>query len=107
MGMGSVSSHNSINTFTRGIKSRGPYGGPSFGSFNHFKNTAQSSNTSSISKFTTPSGGAGGMRGTAGGSSKLSGGSKVGSGSSKATSQMAKAGKSNKDGSGYQPMHRG
>ena len=106
LGMGDRSSHNSINTFTRGIKSRGPYGGPSFGSFNHFKNTSQGSNTSNISKFTTPSGSTT-SRGTTGGSGKgLTSNSKVGSGSAKMTSRQSSP-KSNKDGSGHQPMHRG
>lgn len=52
-----ASSHNSINAFTRGIKSRGPYGGPSFSSFNNSKADMQSKDTSSISKFKNPSGG--------------------------------------------------
>ena|ERR1017187_10061162 len=50
------SSHNSINTFTRGIKSRGPYGGPSFQTLNNSKQDMQKSDTSSISKFKNPSG---------------------------------------------------
>src|ERR1035437_7781612 len=50
-------SHNSINAFTRGIKSRGPYGGPSFSSFNNSKADMQKSDTGSISKFKNPSGG--------------------------------------------------
>ena len=101
MGTQSISSHNNINAFTRGIKSRGPYGGPQFSSFNTSKQNMQRSDTSSISKFNTPSGGAGGTRGTAGGSSAKSGGSKVGSGQAK-MSQMAKAPRSNKSGSGHQ-----
>jgi hypothetical protein len=56
MGMDNRSSHNSINTFTRGIKSRGPYSGPAFSSFNNSKSNMQKSDTSSISKFKTPSG---------------------------------------------------
>lgn len=74
------SSHNSINAFTRGIKSRGPYGGPTFASLNNSKQNMQKSNTSSISHFSTPSGGAQG-----------SGGRKSGGGS-------------NKNGSGYQDL---
>jgi hypothetical protein len=106
MGTSKISSHNDINAFTRGIKSRGPYGGPQFSSFNTSKQNMQRSDTSSISKFSTPSGGSS-SRGSAGGSGKgLTKNSKVGSGQAK-TSQMAKAGKSNKDGSGYQASVRG
>ena len=50
------SSHNSINTFTRGIKSRGPYGGPSFSSLNNTEKDYQSKDTKSISNFKNPSG---------------------------------------------------
>lgn len=101
MGMKSQSSHNDINAFTRGIKSRGPYGGPSFASINTYEKNMQRSNTSQTSMFNNPSSGsAGGTRGTAGGSSAKSGGSKVGSGQAK-MEQMAKASKGNKDGSGY------
>src|SRR5271170_8100978 len=50
MGTQAISSHNNINAFTRGIKSRGPYGGPQFSSFNNSKANMQSSNTSGISK---------------------------------------------------------
>lgn len=50
------SSHNNIDIFTRGIKSRGPYGGPSFASLNNSRQDMQSKDTSSISKFRTPSG---------------------------------------------------
>ena len=55
-GTSSVSSHNSINTFTRGIKSRGPHGGTNFSSFNNSKQDMQRSNTSAISSASTPSG---------------------------------------------------
>lgn len=55
-GMQDISTHNDINAFTRGIKSRGPYGGPSFESLNNSKDDMQKSDTSSISKFKTPSG---------------------------------------------------
>jgi len=134
MGTQKISTHNDINAFTRGIKSRGPYGGPSFASLNHYGKMARTGNTSSVSQFQTPSGG--GMGSTVmtqkmyggsyndpmksnpagsnkanrtattirGGSSKRGGGSsKVGSGSNFTgkSAQMARAGKSNKDGSGY------
>jgi hypothetical protein len=56
MGMGHVSSHNDINVFTRGIKSRGPYGGPSFSSLNNSEKDYQSKDTKGISNFKTPSG---------------------------------------------------
>jgi hypothetical protein len=56
MGTQARSTHNDINAFTRGIKSRGPYGGPSFASINHYKKMSQSSDTSSQSRFTLPSG---------------------------------------------------
>lgn len=102
MGTQTQSTHNSINAFTRGIKSRGPYGGPSFQSINNSKQDMQSSNTSSISKFTTPSGGGGGQRGTTGGSGAKTSGSKVGSGKNWGVSQSSK--KSNKDGSGRQGL---
>ena len=101
MGMKAQSSHNDINTFTRGIKSRGPYGGPAFSSFNTTKLNMQKSNTSSISSFTTPSGSSN-HRGSAGGSGTgMTSNSKVGSGKA-ATSQMSKAPRSNKSGSGHQ-----
>lgn len=137
MGMAAQSTHNDINTFTRGIKSRGPYGGPTFASLNNYGKMARNGSTSDISSFKTPSGAGTGasltvqkmyggsyndpmksnpagsnkatrsMPTVRGGSSKRSGGSrKVGSGSSRATSQMARAGKSNKDGSGYQASVR-
>lgn len=67
MGTQSISTHNSINAFTRGIKSRGPYGGPSFASINNTKQTYQRSNTSSISVHPLPSG-KGAAKGTKGGS---------------------------------------
>lgn len=54
MGMTDVSTHNDINAFTRGIKSRGPYGGPSFASLNNSKMDMQKTNTSDISKFDLP-----------------------------------------------------
>lgn len=57
MGAENKSSHNNINAFTRGIKSRGPYGGPTFNSLNNYERAAKSSNTTVISKFPTPSGG--------------------------------------------------
>jgi len=102
MGTSTISSHNNINAFTRGIKSRGPYGGPSFSSFNTSKQNMQRSDTSSISKFTNPSGGST-SRGTAGGSGTgMTKNSKVGSG--KAMMQRQSSPKSNKDGSGHQPM---
>lgn len=56
MGTQTISSHNSINAFTRGIKSRGPYGGPSFSSINNTKADYQKSNTSAISDCPSPSG---------------------------------------------------
>jgi len=56
MGMANRSTHNDINTFTRGIKSRGPYGGPTFSSLNHYGKMARTGSTSSVSKFQTPSG---------------------------------------------------
>lgn len=62
-----VSSHNDINAFTRGIKSRGPYGGPTFASLNNTKMDYQKKDTSSISKFDLPSG-RGAAKGTKGGS---------------------------------------
>jgi hypothetical protein len=52
----SSSSHNSINTFTRGIKSRGPYTGPSFASMNNSKKFMQETNSSLRSLPTNPSG---------------------------------------------------
>jgi len=139
MGTQKISTHNDINTFTRGIKSRGPYGGPSFASINNYGKMARTGNTSSVSQFQTPSGNgmgstvmtqkmyggsyndpmksnpAGSNRATRnmpsvkGGSSKSKGGaSKVGSGSNFTgkSAQMARAGKSNKDGSGYQASVR-
>ena len=105
MGMKSHSSHNDINAFTRGIKSRGPYGGPAFSSLNHFGKMARRSDTSAISSEqkspSTQGGGRPSTRGTVGGSGKTGNSSKVGSGSAK-TTQMAKAPRSNKSGSGYQ-----
>lgn len=47
------SSHNDINAFTRTAKSRGPYGGPSFASFNNFEHVSKGNNPS---KFDLPSG---------------------------------------------------
>lgn len=96
-----ISTHNNINTFTRGIKSRGPYSGPSFSSFNSSKQNMQKSNTTAISSFTTPSGSSN-SRGTAGGSGMgMTGPSKkVGSGKAMMTRQSSP--KSNKDGSGHQ-----
>ena len=49
-----ISSHNDINVFTRGIKSRGPYGGPTFESINNTKEDYQASDTGEISKFDLP-----------------------------------------------------
>src|ERR1019366_8559503 len=43
MGTDTISTHNNINTFTKGIKSRGPYGGPSFQSINNSKADMQKS----------------------------------------------------------------
>jgi len=133
-GMAAISTHNDINTFTRGIKSRGPYGGPTFASLNNYGKMARNGSTSSISSFKTPSGAGTGASLTVqkmyggsyndpmksnpagsnkanrttptvrGGSSKRGGGSsKIGSGSNFTgkSAQMARAGKSNKDGSGY------
>lgn len=57
MGTGAISSHNNINTFLRGAKSRGPYGGPSFRSINNVYPDLQATNQSSRSRFPTPSGG--------------------------------------------------
>ena len=100
MGTSRISSHNDINAFTRGIKSRGPYGGPQFSSFNTSKQNMQRSDTTSISKFTTPTGGSS-SRGTAGGSGKgMTSNSKVGSGQA-----VASKGKFSRDvhkGSGHQ-----
>lgn len=48
------SSHNDINAFTRTAKSRGPYGGPSFASFNNVEKQYKAATPSS--KFTLPSG---------------------------------------------------
>lgn len=104
-GTQTVSTHNSINAFTRGIKSRGPYGGPSFASLNHYKPAAQSSNTQAISKFSTPSTSGSGQRGTVGGSGSAGNSSKVGS-SRVNTTPMAKAPRSNKSGSGRQGLVR-
>ena len=101
MGANKISSHNDINAFTRGIKSRGPYGGPAFSSFNTSKLNMQKSNTTGISSFTTPSGSSN-HRGTAGGSGTgMTKNSKVGSGKA-VTKQMAKAPSDNKNGSGHQ-----
>lgn len=100
MGTQSISSHNNINAFTRGIKSRGPYGGPTFASINSSKQNMQMSNTSGISKFPTPSSGAGGHRGTSNAGAKT-GGTRVGYGNAKSTTPMAKAPRSNKSGSGH------
>jgi len=102
MGTGAISTHNSINAFTRGIKSRGPYGGPSFSSINNSKSDMQRSDTSGISKFNTPSGGGGGQRANTGGSGAKTSGSKVGSGKNWGISQNGRGG--NKDGSGYQNL---
>lgn len=100
LGMGHVSSHNDINAFTRGIKSRGPYGGPSFASLDNAKATYQRDNTSATSVFKNPSGGST-SRGTAGGSGRgMTSSRKVGSGSAKMTTRQSSP-KSNKDGSGY------
>jgi len=105
MGTQSISSHNNINAFTRGIKSRGPYGGPTFASLNHYEQKAKSSNTQSISneqKSPSSQGSRGGSsRGTTGGSGTgMTKNSKVGSGSAKMTTKVSSS-KSNKDGSGY------
>lgn len=106
MGTSKISSHNDINAFTRGIKSRGPYGGPQFSSFNTTKQNMQRSDTSSISKFTNPSGGSS-SRGSAGGSGTgMTKNSKVGSGQAKMTRQSSPKG-SNKDGSGTMAAVRG
>ena len=59
MGTQAVSSHNDINAFTRGIKSRGPYGGPTFASLNNYGKMGRISNTSAISVNPTPSGNGG------------------------------------------------
>jgi hypothetical protein len=100
MGMNDQSSHNNINTFTRGIKSRGPYGGPSFSSFNTSKQNMQRSDTTGISKFNNPSGSST-SRGSAGGSGLgMTKNSKVGSGQAKMERQSSP--RSNKDGSGHQ-----
>ena len=56
MGMKDRSTHNDINAFTRGIKSRGPYGGPSFRSINNSYEDMQKTDTSSVSKFKNPTG---------------------------------------------------
>lgn len=47
------SSHNNVSTFLKGAKSRGPYGGPSFESINHFEHVSKGNNPS---KFNLPSG---------------------------------------------------
>lgn len=112
MGTDQISSHNDINAFTRGIKSRGPYGGPSFSSFNHYENLSKRSDTSSISsEQKTPSASGGGRstsRGTAGGSGRgMTSNSKVGSGSVRQTTRQSSPKGSNKDGSGRQPMRTG
>lgn len=101
MGTSAISTHNSINAFTRGIKSRGPYGGPTFASLNHYEPYAKSSDTSRISKFTTPSGG-GRSSGTAGGSGYMAG--KAPSRTNDRGSQASRMGRSNKNGSGYQNL---
>lgn len=102
MGTAAISSHNSINAFTRGIKSRGPYGGPPFASINTYEKNMQKSNTQSISTFQNPSAGST-SRGSAGGSGVgMTKNSKVGSGKAKMERQSSP--KSNKDGSGRQPM---
>jgi hypothetical protein len=106
MGTSKISSHNDINAFTRGIKSRGPYGGPQFSSFNTSKQNMQRSDTSSISKFNNPSMGST-SRGSAGGSGTgMTKNSKVGSGQAKGERQSSPKG-SNKDGSGYMAAVRG
>jgi len=56
MGTQTLSTHNDINAFTRGIKSRGPYNGPAFSSFNNYGKMGRTGNTSAISSFTLPSG---------------------------------------------------
>lgn len=53
------SSHNSINTFTRGIKSRGPYTGPSFSSMNNSETYMKQTDTSLKSGAKHPSSGVG------------------------------------------------
>jgi hypothetical protein len=49
------STHNSIGTFLRGAKSRGPYGGPSFASLNNMEKNYKRSTPSSACA--SPSGG--------------------------------------------------
>lgn len=48
------SSHNSISTFLKGARSRGPYGGPTFASLNNVEKNYKMSTPSS--KFDLPSG---------------------------------------------------
>lgn len=50
-----ISSHNDISAFQRGVKSRGPYGGPTFSSLNTLQQNYQRSTPSS--NYRTPSGG--------------------------------------------------
>jgi hypothetical protein len=100
MGTQAISSHNNINAFTRGIKSRGPYGGPQFSSFNTTKQNMQRSDTTSISKFTTPSTGSS-SRGSTGGSGRgMTKNSKVGSG--QAVASKGKLARDVHKGSGHQ-----
>jgi hypothetical protein len=47
------STHNDISAFLKTAKSRGPYNGPSFASFNHFEHVSKGNNPS---KFDLPSG---------------------------------------------------
>lgn len=101
MGTKSVSTHNDINTFTRGIKSRGPYGGPSFSSFNTSKQNMQRSNTSQTSVFSLPSGSTA-SRGSAGGSGKGMTGPSKKVGSGQAVASRGKFTKTVHTGSGHQ-----
>lgn len=80
MGTRAISTHNDINTFLKGAKSRGPYGGPSFASMNNMEHNYKMGTPSS--KFPTPSGGSSPSGGRRGGTTKgsISAGHGTGSG---------------------------
>lgn len=60
-----MSTHNSISTFLKGAKSRGPYGGPTFASLNNMEHNYKMGTPSS--RFSTPSSSGTGRSGMNGG----------------------------------------
>lgn len=80
MGTRAISSHNDIGAFLKGARSRGPYNGPSFRSFNNTEQNYMKSTPSST--FPTPSGGGGRASRGRDGKGSISAGHGTGSGKS-------------------------